>query len=265
MFTRCSTAFLLVSLFFLSACASKTPQIAPSKLHTLIVLEERAERHIQELGEEQRLPHSGYTQFIADDGTLNLAAIAAAEPDLIYLPLAYLEQKNLLEEIAPVADASLLKNKYRSPLRQEYLALAALTSHQQQARRTWRHLEKQFKPLQKVLAQHPNMLLLFHEDDAFFVHNGGEVGQILQHLFQADLADSHLGPQRKKISADYLRLVQPQTILLVSSTPSIAKLPLTEGPAPRIIPLAPAVWAQTPLTTATLPALSQDLLQHFQQ
>lgn len=265
MFTRCSTAFLLASLFFLSACASKTPVIAPEKLHTLVVLEERAERHVQELGEGRRLPEGGHAQFIEENGSLNIAAIAAAEPDLIYVPPAYAEQKKALHHIAPVAEAVEFKNKHSSALRQEYVTLATLTHNQQQARHTWRQLDKQFKPLHKALAHHPNILLLFHENDAFFAHHDSEAGQILQHLFHADLADSHLGPQRKKIGADYLRLVQPQTILLVSATPSMAELPRFEGPAPRVILLAPALWAQSPLTTAALPALSQDLLERIQQ
>lgn len=263
MVVRLTAVCLLLALVMVQGCALRSTNVAPEQLNTLVVLSERAQQHVEELGEAHRLPTGSYEQFLQSDGSPNIAAIAAANPDLIYLPEQLSEYQQALTEYAPVALVSQFGQQKYSPLQQEYAALAALTQRTPEAQRTWQKLKKPLKQIRAQLAYYPNILLLFQDGDALYVHNNSDVGQILIHDFQADIADKHLSPERKMVDASYLRLVQPQTILLVTHGAQAA-LPELANEQGQVFVLPAVPWAHSPLTTGQLPALSQQLLELLQ-
>lgn len=264
MLTRVYASLALLSLVALQGCAWRAPSVPAGELNTLVVLSANAEQHLADLGENKRLPAGGYQQFLHTDGSPNPDAIAAVAPDMIYLPSHLQGAQNALESIAPVAIASQFGYHKHNPMRQEYMALAALTHNTPSALRTWHKLKKPLQRVRKQLANYPDALLVFAHDDGFYVHNGSAAGQILQHVFNADLADRHLSPERKPLNADYLRLVRPQTVFVVAQgTPKA--LPQASGSHWQVLHLPAEQWAQPALTTANVPALSEQLLELLEQ
>lgn len=258
-YSRTATGLLAASL--LSACAHHTG--APQHI---AALEARHVEHFVALDAQRNLAGgvNAYRAFHNKNGSINTATLSATHPDIIFASQSYHLWQPTLESIAPVKwatqDAHIL-----TQLQQEFLDVGALTHKQRQAKKQWRKLMRHIKATRKQLQAYEAPLLLFYEEGEFYAHGSSASNQLVAQVFDVNLVDRHLAPEKKSVNASYLKHLEPDLVVIFSQDASQQELPEDTFGAdalatePTVLALDAQLWASTELTLERVYELSEAL------